>query len=167
MFGEQTLLATAFYLSGYTWHKMNRKTNRPLLYGVLLLLVPAVAAIFLSLNMALVDGWWVLLDYVLAIIGTIGVIGISKTLAKCSISNALEYIGSKTLYILVFHLLAFKLVSFIYLMCNDMPIELLASDTVLKEVNEWMWLVYTLVGIALPLLIWNLIHLLEPQKLKR
>ena len=158
MFGEQTLLATAFYLSGYTWHKMNRKINRPLFYGVLLLSAPAVAAIFLQLDMWS-KGWKVFVVYLIAMTGILGVIGISKALAKCSISNTLEFIGSKTLYILVFHFLAFKLVSFIYLMCNDMPIELLTQFPVLKEANGGMWLAYTLVGITLPLFIWKLFDL--------
>ena len=159
MFGEQTLLATAFYLSGYAWHKMNIKINKPFVLGVLLLSLPALAAIFLQLNMVLVDGWLVFVDYAIAITGIIGVISISKTLAEYRISNVLEYVGSKTLYILVFHFLAFKLVSFIYLFCNNMPIDLLTQSPVLKETNGWMWFVYTIVGITLPLLLWELFHL--------
>ena len=69
MFGEQTLLATAFYMSGYLCRKKNMHFAHPLMTGLLLLLVPAIAACFIKLNMVTVQGWLVLIDYVIAMTG--------------------------------------------------------------------------------------------------
>ena len=51
MFGGQTLLATAFYMSGYLCRKNDMHFNHPLMTGLLLLLVPAIAACFIKLDM--------------------------------------------------------------------------------------------------------------------
>ena len=69
MFGEQTLLATAFYMSGYLCRKKNMHFAHPLMTGLLLLLVPAIAACFIKLNVVTVQGWLVLIDYVIAMTG--------------------------------------------------------------------------------------------------
>ena len=158
MFGEQTLLATAFYMSGYLCRKNNMHFNHPLMIGLLLLLVPAIAACFIKLNMVTVQGWLVLVDYVIAMAGTMGIVLLSRELSKHRIAPIFTYIGDKTLYILVFHFLAFKLVSFGYLYFNGLPIELLTSSPVLEETNSGMWIVYVISGIILSLAIWKLIH---------
>ena len=56
MFGEQTLLATAFYMSGYICRKKNMHFDYPLIECLLLLIVPAIAAFFVKLNMVTVQG---------------------------------------------------------------------------------------------------------------
>ena len=99
-----------------------------------------------------------LVDYVIAMAGTMGVVLLSRELSGHHIAPIFTYIGDKTLYILVFHFLAFKLVSFGYLYFNGLPIELLTSFPVLEETNSRMWIVYVISGIILPLAIWELIH---------
>lgn len=158
MFGGQTLLATAFYMSGYLCRKKSMYFAHPLMTGLLLLIVPAIAACFIKLNMVTVQGWLMLVDYVIAMAGTMGVVLLSRELSGHHIAPIFTYIGDKTLYILVFHFLAFKLVSFGYLYFNGLPIELLTSFPVLEETNSRMWIVYVISGIILPLAIWELIH---------
>lgn len=158
MFREQTLLATAFYMSGYLCRKKNMHFGHPLMTGLILLLVPAIAACFIKLNMVTVQGWLVLIDYVIAMAGTMGVVLLSRELSRHHIAPIFTYIGDKTLYILVFHFLAFKLVSFGYLYFNGLPIEFLTSFPVLEETNSRMWVVYVISGIILSLAIWELIH---------
>jgi fucose 4-O-acetylase-like acetyltransferase len=158
MFGEQTLLATAFYMSGYLCRKKNMHFAHPLMTGLLLLSVPAIAACFIKLNMQLVQGWFVLVYYVIAMIGVIGIMISSKVLSKYSIAPIITYIGSKTLYILVFHFLAFKLVSSVYLYFKDLPIELLTQFPVLEKTNSRLWIIYVISGIIFPLAVWELIY---------
>ena len=62
-------MATAFYMSGYLCRKKNMHFAHPLMTGLLLLLVPAIAACFIKLNMVTVQGWLVLIDYVIAMTG--------------------------------------------------------------------------------------------------
>ncbi len=158
MFWERTLLATAFYMSGYICRKKNMHFDYPLIECLLLLIVPSIAAFFVKLNMVTVQGWFVLVDYAIAMAGTMGIVLLSRELSRHRIAPILAYIGNKTLYILVFHYLAFKLVSFVYLHFNGLPIDLLTMFTVLEETNSWMWIVYVLSGIIFPLAIWELIH---------
>lgn len=131
--------------------------DHPLMTGLLLLLVPAIAACFIKLNMVTVQGWLVLVNYVIAMTGTMGIVLLSRELSKHCIAPILTYIGNKTLYILVFHFLAFKLVSFVYLHFNGLPIELLTMFPVLEETNSWMWIVYVISGIIFPFAVWELI----------
>lgn len=48
---EQTFLATAFYLSGYLFHKIDKFQNISILVGIVLLCVPACIAFFVNWNM--------------------------------------------------------------------------------------------------------------------
>lgn len=154
-FGEQTLLATAFYISGYIYHKTDLKGTYPHIIESALFIVPAIAAIYTSLGMDC-KGSIVWLYYVIAICGTVATMQLSKWLSSTRIASLLSYIGNKTLYILTFHFLSFKLVSYIYIKYNHLPLDNLAQFPVLEITNSWIWVVYTLVGISLPLLIWKL-----------
>lgn len=166
MFGEQTLLATIFYLSGYACHKQIIEPKHPAIYGATLLVIPAIVAIFLYIGMTEAEGWLVPLYYFIAMAGTIGILWLSKSLVTDKVATRiLGYIGDKTLYILIFHFLAFKLVSFIYIHCTKMPIELLEQSPVSVR-NNWIWVVYSLTGIGLSLLAWELIHSM-PLKLRK
>lgn len=155
-FGEQTLLATVFYMSGYIYCKTDLKSNYPYIIGSALFIVPAIVAIYTSLSMDC-KGSIVWLYYVIAICGTVATIQLSRWLSHTSIASLLAYIGDKTLYILIFHFLSFKLVSYIYIEYNHLPLNSLTQFPVLKTTNSWMWVVYTLVGISLSLLIWELV----------
>lgn len=161
MFGEQTLLATAFYMSGYLCRKNNMYFKHPLMIGLLLLLVPAIAACFIKLNMVTVQGWLVLVDYVIAMAGTMGIVLLSRELSKHRIAPIFTYIGDKTLYILVFHFLAFKIVSFSYIFANNLPIDYLAQFPGIQDANPYIWIIYSVVGVGLSLLVWKLFHVVQ------
>lgn len=154
MFREQTLLATAFYLSGYLCKKLDLQFLCSFKKGVIWLLVPAIAACFMQLNMQ-TEGWKVLVTYSIAMCGIFGVISLSKWLTKYG-CTLMAYIGNKTLYILIFHFLLFKVVSVLYLCVKGLPIEQLSEFPVLRNTTSWMWVVYTLAGVLFPLAVWKL-----------
>ena len=164
-FEEQTLLATAFYMSGYIYRKTVQKSTYPHIIGSTLFIVPAITAIFISLGMVDCKGSIVWLYYGIAICGTIATMQLSGWLSHTRIAFLLGYIGDKTLYILIFHFLAFKLASYVYLEYSHLPLDSLAQFPVLKTTNSWMWIIYTLVGISLPLVIWKLVDKV-PKNLK-
>lgn len=65
----------------------------------------------------------------------------------------LTYCGDNTLYVLVFHLLAFKAVSVLKIWFYNLPIEQISCHPVIHEHrDDLFWLAYTVAGIALPLL---------------
>lgn len=153
MFREQALLATTFYLSGYLCKKLSVKF-KPLY--MLFALIPALVACCCRLAMGDVNEWIVALYYVIAMCGIFAVFGLSKWLSiKEAVSSRIAYIGTTTLYILTFHFLAFKIVSVFYLYANGLPIDGLAEFPVLKESNMWLWILYSIFGVIVPILIWN------------
>ena len=154
MFGEQTILATAFYLSGYLFKK-KKMEFKP--FYASLLFIPALFACFMHLAMD-TEGWRVLVLYVIAMSAIGGVMSMSSIVARGKMAPILTYIGSKTLYILVFHFLAFKVVSTFTIQMNCLPISELSHFPVLEHANCYLWIIYSLTGIGLPILVWELFH---------
>ena len=80
-------------------------------------------------------------SYVIAMTGMMGVVLLSRELSRHCIAPVFAYIGDKTLYILVFHFLAFKLVSFSYIFANNLPIDYLTQFPVIQDANTYMWVI--------------------------
>lgn len=63
------------------------------------------------------------------------------------------FIGENTLYIFGWHLLAFKLVSMLKVGVYVLPWEMVGSHPVVhNEQGHWFWVLYTIVGVSVPLL---------------
>jgi fucose 4-O-acetylase-like acetyltransferase len=62
----------------------------------------------------------------------------------------LRYVGNKTLPILAYHFLCFKIVSYIYIRFNNLPLKSILIFPVVKETRAW-WIIYVFSGIFLPL----------------
>lgn len=91
--------------------------------------------------------------YLLSLAGIIMVLSISIKLEKNKMVSLLYYIGNHTMPILALNLLALKLGNLIKIWIYDLPIEYLTSYTVIHVHNSWFWLIYTIIGVAIPLLI--------------
>ncbi|MFG6328327.1 MAG: acyltransferase [Lachnospiraceae bacterium] len=65
-------------------------------------------------------------------------------------NKLLIYIGQHTLSIMVLHLLAFKIVTWIYILISNRDVLLLAAFPVISKV-PYLWAFYTLCGVAVPL----------------
>ncbi len=158
-FEQQTFLAFAFFVSGYVY-KIKLSQRKPYTYEWLLwLIVPAVTACFIDLRMLNADSLS-FLYYVIAICGTIGVIQLCKILQYSKIAPLFNYIGNRTLYILTFHLLAFKIVTYASIQIENLPMSNLKPVWPIIT-NDWIWIFYTIVGVAVPLLLWELFHFPE------
>lgn len=69
------------------------------------------------------------------------------------VSKMLLYIGDNTLYIFGWHLLAFKLASMLKVGIYGLPWEMVGGHPVVhSESGQWFWVIYTIIGIAVPLL---------------
>ena len=55
--------------------------------------------------------------------------------------------------ILTLNLLALKVGSVLKIWIYGLPIDQLASFTVIYDYNSWFWLIYTIIGVTIPLLI--------------
>ncbi len=154
-FRSQTVLGLAFFLSGYVYKKLTKgvepKRMRPLM---LLLLVPFFATFVWHASIGHTDelSW---LFYAIASCGIIGLLQLTKTMHHGCVASMFNYIGNKTLYVLTFHFLSFKLVSLVWLWTHGEPLERLSEFPVLTGTNSWLWVPYTIVGVAVPLVLWE------------
>ena len=62
------------------------------------------------------------------------------------------YLGRNTIPILCVHLLAFRLISFIWIRCEDLPITMLSKHPIIDSSFFW-GILYTLAGLVIPLII--------------
>lgn len=88
-----------------------------------------------------------------AVFGIISVICISKILEKSKIAGILIYIGDNTIVILSLHFLSFKLISLTKILLFNLPIERLADFPVILEHNQFFWVIYSIIGIYMPILL--------------
>ena len=82
---------------------------------------------------------------------------------KSWLVKSLCYIGKNTMFIVLWHFVFFKPVSLIYIMVCKLPIERLAEHPVLFTETYWLWIVYTIVSIALCLLLREVYYLVKTK----
>ena len=88
-----------------------------------------------------------------AVLGTWCVYSLPWHRMKEKLALSVEYVGNHTLEILTWHFLCFKIVSLIIIFIYHLPIERLAEFPTIGEYANCGWFVlYTIVGIGLPLL---------------
>ena len=98
--------------------------------------------------------------YVLAIVsGWCLVFGISSII-KGWVRIILADLGRASLWILMFHMLSFKIVTFIYIKVTDTDIAYLAQFPI-PSGKEWLWIIYSVVGVLIPFSIANLIKIFK------
>ena len=107
----------------------------------------------------------VILDYVNAFIAIIAIMLIAQ-IPVVEKSRILNVIGKNTLDIMALHFMVFKLVSLIIIVCYELPINRLADYPVLLGVGGAWWVLYTIVGIAIPTLFSILRHNLFKKREK-
>ena len=75
----------------------------------------------------------------------------SKLIEQYSIKKFFYYIGNHTMIILVLHLLVFKIGNVIKIIIYGLPIVKLSDFKIIQENNDFFWIIYTLLGIIIPL----------------
>lgn len=156
-----TLLATAFYTSGYWFSKQSFSNISRLWVGIVAFVIIVVVSFFFQGSME-AKSTDIFLYFVIALVGTYGMINISG-IFKGRVQKILDYIGTKTLYILTFHFISFKLVSLVKIWQYDLPIEKLAEFPVIGVHNEIYWFAYSIVGTILPILLWQFMNKLQTR----
>lgn len=68
------------------------------------------------------------------------------------LQGLLRFAGENTMSVLAFHILAFKLVSYLIVVCNSLPIGRVAEFPVIDDyAKDGWWVAYLFVGSAVPL----------------
>lgn len=89
---------------------------------------------------------------IVSISGYILIYSISYFVKNLKFSGFITYIGRNTIPIMVLHFLCFKFINFICTIYYELPIELTGAFPVLIDKGLW-WILYTILGVSLPLLI--------------
>ena len=157
LIGDSSILCFGilYYYTGILFYKY--KPYIPLTYTTMI-----ISFIIISIGSFLFDG---VVDmrfttvynqipyYILSIAGIIMLLCVSKKLENCKNLSLFYYIGNHTMPILALNLLSLKLGNLIKVWIYALPIEFLSSYTVIFDYNLWFWLVYTIIGVAVPLLV--------------
>lgn len=156
--GSRTMLATSFYFFGFYFSKTGVKNS--LIRGFILSFILIIISFFFTGGISSVTDIEIFIYYIAGNIGAIAILDLSSGIKGKSLS-VLDYIGGKTLYILTFHFISFKFVSLIKVILYDWPIEKLSSFPVIYEHNSYYWVLYSIIGVVMPLIIWNIVKIIE------
>lgn len=161
-FDQKTWIGLAFFLSGLLYRRCNIQIKHLQITGIILMLIPAIVATTFHFGIDTTKGPSIIPFYLVAFCGTLGLLCLSRRIRpKHSIGAVLSYVGNRTLYILTFHFLAFKIVSATYVFIHHLPREIIGQFPVIWESNTWLWFIYSIVGILLPLVICETVHYLR------
>lgn len=104
------------------------------------------------LDMLWYTSYNVLLYIPFALIGVYMIFAVSKLIERYSVKRYLYYLGNHTMIILVLHLLVFKIGNLTKIIIYGFPIEKLSDFKIIQENNDFFWIIYSLLGIIIPLL---------------
>lgn len=138
LLGSVAFLATAYFGVGYLYNKIRYSWyNSILLIGITLL-----SAIYLpQMGVALVRGTDIGLYFFISLSGILFIFGIA------------HYAGKNSLYVLLFHITSFKLVHLVVIWLYNKPLSELADCPVISVDSTYLWVVYSVVGVGVPLAI--------------
>lgn len=152
------LMGIEFHALGL-WYKENEDII-PLSFGTLLLFffLLIVTPFFFRAEMINFDRFtitpFIVFASVLSVLymSSLKFIYVSKWISD-KVSNLLIFVSNNTLEILALHFLCFKLVSFIIILYNDLPLSYLYYFPTIPYISGMWWILYSFTGIFLPLLI--------------
>lgn len=155
MLHPQTFAASFFFLTGYAFdeYKVSRFTITQSLLGLFATFVGSFFY-FMEMGDAFYDNNRFLPYLTTAIIATWSLKSLFERWSEQPnwLRLFLSFASKNTITILAFHFFAFKLVSYLIVMSNGMPVGMVAEYPVINGFAEtgW-WMAYLFVGIAVPL----------------
>lgn len=153
--GPRTFLTAAFIMIGFIASRYDLGNLHPFLMLICVMIT------FIAMNLYLIrmkDNLYVAKDtvpyFVVATMMTWTLYSLPWNKVHGNIKTALLYIGENTLPIFIWHFLAFKLVSLFIIAVYDLPINYLGAFHVIYEyANKGYFVLYTIVGLCIPLVL--------------
>ena len=155
--GAREFMASLIFVCGYLYRKSNFKWEYSKhIYFIGIILV-TLGTFFWKASMGWFPTmtWWKVLPWVSsAIFGTIAIYALSIRINKCKrLSPVFSFIGEHTLEILTWHLLCFKMVSYIIVIVYSQDLSHMADFPVIDYYSgQGWWIAYLVIGCGLPLL---------------
>ena len=149
-----TMLACCYYSLGY-WSKKymsNLACNNILFFLAFTIL--CFIPMYYTGSMFYNIGYEVVVYFIISMIGCFALLMFSSLLVRWKIHSYIRTIGQATLYILIFHFLSFKIVTFCLNCCFEMSLPL---DDFPVPVNKSLslFVVYVVFGVFIPFEIWK------------
>lgn len=147
-------MSATFYYSGYIikrYHilgKLNNTTCSIVLFTILMIGVYVLP----WTNMLEYSTITVIPFFAVAFSGTILTLNIAQKLETYKTRHIFYYLGQNTMVIFALHMLCFKIGNLLKIIIYDLPMQRLAEFQIIEDNNTFFWVVYTIIGIAIPLL---------------
>lgn len=141
---------TGFVLKGI--HDRYKSTRKRLIATLILCLIltGAVSVYFPGAIFSLFT-WQVPLRFVGSVAGVIGVLILSAHIPDGRVRRFLIFCGESTILILVWHFLAFKILTYTLINAYGLPHEYLLEYPVHMELAQYYWIAYAAIGLFIPL----------------
>lgn len=149
---SRTFFAGFFIVMGREYKKLNYDTDKWLI-TILCFIIVMMGSIYCGTSMLSYSAIQVIPYSICALMGTIMILNLSHRITshKNVLTNSLLFVGDHTLEVLTWHFLTFKLVSLFIICKNGLSLEKLASFPIINEYGVKYWIVYSLIGIAIPI----------------
>jgi len=144
------LVSLLFYHGGYLYRRYQEKIPLDIFITICCILFLLISSLYGKVNMigrSYVNPAFIIVN---SAAGIYLIFYISKVFVK---SYYLNYIGRNTLIILALHLLSFKVISLIQVLLYDYHISMIGEHPVIHINSGSWWVVYSVAGISIPLLI--------------
>lgn len=161
IFGElfQIFYACTFVLIGRLFHSYGIvQYLKNSYFYIICILIVSISAITIQNEMITVRIREIIPYLIAASAGALLMFNLAEHTNRHATSTLFIYIGQNTMLILALHFLSFKIISLIKIHVFDMPIKMLSCFPIIEEHNHVFWIVYTISGICIPLIIGGLLN---------
>lgn len=155
--GAREFMASLIFVCGYLYRKSSFKWEYSKCIFLIGIALITLGTFFWRASMGLFSTmtWWKVLPWLLsAVFGTIAIYALGIRISNCKrLSPMFIFIGEQTLEILTWHLICFKLVSYIIVLVHAQDLSHLADFPVIDNYSrQGWWIAYLLTGCGVPLL---------------
>ncbi len=156
--GAKEFFAVSCMMAGYLYksYSIDKFVDKYSIYVILICALLLISGSVYWHGEMLDMNWIYTVPYFIsAIAGSIIVLKLSKLFAEKTrrLSNLVSNIGNKTIEILTWHFLCFKIVSLMIIAYYGRPIEHLAEFPIMRPYNtQGWWICYFVIGVAVPVM---------------
>ena len=148
--------------NGYLQYMIQLKTQYQILLVIIGFGICAIASwktdlIFMTNTYT---SWWTMLTS--SCFGMIAMLIICYWISKTKCGIVLSYIGQHTIAILAMHMVCFKLVNLVIILVSQYDMVYMAAYPIITNDGLW-WLLYSVVGVVLPLFIQNVYYEMQTK----
>ena len=154
--GSKTMLACSYFTFGYIMRHWAYKISGTCICLMFLLLLTCPLVFYGEMGTH--KGLAIFGEFLVSIFGSIFIVALSKRISTIGFANTLSIVGQATLYILVFHFLSFKIVSIVVITVKGLPLKDLSEFPVLSIHLPFLWMLYSIIGVIVPLVIWLMVN---------